>query len=1424
MSIFEKIPNLVAKCNAKSIQNKNMNESLTAELERYKERVKLFKEWQKVDLNDREKYIEKQMNDMNLNRNAKFAAFQKEIDSLKFSLLKNVKDNETLMTKINVLKTQSKEKEDKYNEKEIDFEKKIKELENIVFKVGQYAQTMHRLTKPQVFYDDTHKQALGYQNPFYLKKAQWIKPTLYDGFVISRQHAVIYMVDFEETLTLDEESRSKMLKQQNDPLFQEKKINISPVNYSKLNNISEHFQNHFVQPKELSAEQDFWLPISNPVSEQLVVQPTLVKIEVHTCSLGKSKKHTHKPKSEDTIQEKLYLLHMDLCGPMRVENINEKKYILVIVDDYSRFTWMKFLHSKDENPEFVIKFLKMIQVLLNTSIRYIRTDNGTEFVNQTLKSYYEDVEISYQTSVARTPQQNDVVKRRNQTLVKAIHTMLIFLKAPLYLWAEDLLFQPMFNEYFNPPPSVVSLVHVVAAPRPAGLIGSPLLTLIDQAALSASTSSTTHETQSPVVSKGFEEQLQPTQCVDDLFLDLLSLEPINVANKNMTIYQMDVKIAFLNGKLHEVVYVSQPEGFVDPDNPTHMYRLKKVLYGLKQALQAWYDMLLSFLLSQKFSKVSSKFKMSMMGKMSFFLGLQNSQSPRGIFINQTKYALEILKKYGMDSSDPVDTPLMEKTKLDADLHRKTVDLTHYHWMIGSLMYLTSSRLDLVFAVCMCARYQARPTEKHLHDDTRKSTSESAQFLGDRLVSSSSKKKKSMAISSTEASYIALSGYIEVFKKILNICPRVQGVVFAKTPYEESMLTFLIELGYKGQLKKLPSMKSKMDILWGMFHKENVDYPALIWENFQYQIDYKLAKLGRRKIMPYLRFTKLIINHFLSQHKSLAKLKHLYINTIKDDGVLNKLKFAKTGEEFQEYGRAIPDTMLNEDIKQSKAYQTFLYLSTSLIPPKKTKGKGSKRKKQAVTPKKKGSISAKDYIILDPHAGLKLEKSISLTEAEEEEAARRVYANHERLVMESNESDGEPTNRPTGRRRPSASKKISRIQSQTRGSSKGAGVELEVLDESICIFTTSSEGTGITLGVLDEVKGGSEAKVKSTIDWGSKNEKGVQQDDQDDDDNDRSIDIEKTDDDEETDDEYVDDDDYVHNDVNEKMKYVKVLVIRKDDAEVSDAAKADVEKTKEVKGDYKKVRLALTSSSLYVSLGFGNQFLNLSSDKSTVATVKDAADVEINSLLDIQIQQEVHLIQYPTLLNVPVSVIPKQPIPTLSLTLTTKTLISTIPPPPPIVSTISSVKQQTTPIPTPPNHYYSSKSQVPSAVNEYPGLSLGYTLQKETSSFDLRKPLPLKDRPGQLTVASEYFFNNDLEYLKSSDPEKKYTTSITKTKAAGYELVGIIHSDDGNPTSANIKQALRQEEQVEEILVLLRAKMTRALYMIRDVQGARRMVT
>ncbi|GKC79523.1 retrovirus-related pol polyprotein from transposon TNT 1-94 [Tanacetum coccineum] len=199
-----------------------------------------------------------------------------------------------------------------------------------------------------------------------------------------------------------------------------------------------------------------------------------------------------------------------------------------------------------------------------------------------------------------------------------------------------------------------------------------------------------------------------------------------VAHMNMVVYQMDVKTVFLNGNLREEVYVSQPDGFVDKDNPNHVYKLKKALYGLKQAPRAWYDMLSSFLIFQNFSKglVDPTLFIRKEGKELLLI----SQSPRGIFINQSKYALESLKKYGV-----------EKSKLDEGKEGKPIDPSHYCGVIGTLLYLTTN------------------TDHAGCQDTRRSTSGSMQLLGDRLVCWSSKRQKSAAISSTEAEYIALSG-------------------------------------------------------------------------------------------------------------------------------------------------------------------------------------------------------------------------------------------------------------------------------------------------------------------------------------------------------------------------------------------------------------------------------------------------------------------------------------------------------------------------------------------------------------------------------------------------------------------------------------------------------------------------------------------
>nr|GFA77507.1 hypothetical protein [Tanacetum cinerariifolium] len=401
----------------------------------------------------------------------------------------------------------------------------------------------------------------------------------------------------------------------------------------------------------------------------------------HPCAMGKSTKKSHKPKSEDTNQEKLYLLHMDLCGPMRVESVNGKKYILVIMDDYSRYTWVKFLLSKDETPMFIIKFLKMIQVRLNVPVRCIRTDNGTEFVNQTLRDYYEEVGISHETSVARSPQQNSklpdlsffyvfgalcypkndsdnlgklqpkadigifigyaptkkafrIYNRRTRRIMETIHvdfdelttlasehhssgpalnemisgtisSGLVPTSSPSTSYVPpsrnnwDLLFQSMFNELLNPPPSVVNQTPEAITPiaeviPPEALIQSCWIEAIQEELNEFERLKVWELVPRPdqvmvitlkwiykvkldelggilknkarLVARGyrqeegidFEESFAPVARLEAIWIFLAY-----AAHKNMVVYQMDVKTTFLNGNLREDVYVSQPDGFVD---------------------------------------------------------------------------------------------------------------------------------------------------------------------------------------------------------------------------------------------------------------------------------------------------------------------------------------------------------------------------------------------------------------------------------------------------------------------------------------------------------------------------------------------------------------------------------------------------------------------------------------------------------------------------------------------------------------------------------------------------------------------------------------------------------------------------------------------------------------------------------------------
>ncbi|GJT02594.1 retrovirus-related pol polyprotein from transposon TNT 1-94 [Tanacetum coccineum] len=386
---------------------------------------------------------------------------------------------------------------------------------------------------------------------------------------------------------------------------------------------------------------------------------------------------------------------MDLCGLMRIESINEKKYILIIVDDYSRFTWVKFLRSKDETLEFVIKFLKMIQVRLNATVRNIRMDNGTKFVNQTLKTYYEDVGIAHQTSVAPTPQQNDIVERRNQTLVEATRATLIFSKAPL---KPDLKYFHVFGALCYPTNDSEDLGKLKTKVDIGIFIGySPVKKAYQiynrRTRLIMETIHGDFDELTAMASKQFgsgpEHKLMTLGTIS-LRLEQTHSSPILYVPRSKKDWDILYRPMFDEYFQPSPKVVSQllPVVAPIPDNTTGTPSSTFIDQNAPTASTSPTS-------TETLSPIISK-------------GVEEYQPTH--LLNQ---ALEILKKYGMEFSDLVDTPMVKRTKLDEDLQGTPVHPTRYRGMIGSLMYLTSSILYLVFAVCMCARYQAKPTEKHL---------------------------------------------------------------------------------------------------------------------------------------------------------------------------------------------------------------------------------------------------------------------------------------------------------------------------------------------------------------------------------------------------------------------------------------------------------------------------------------------------------------------------------------------------------------------------------------------------------------------------------------------------------------------------------------------------------------------------------------
>ncbi|GJV45144.1 hypothetical protein Tco_1429680 [Tanacetum coccineum] len=285
LSVIEQLKTQVADYTKVNLKNKSVNNTIIVELERYKEQVKVLNEGPNVDLKNKDNVSDS-------------CAQSVEIDRLNQTLSEHLKEKEYLMQTVSLLKDNFKKEESRNIDREIALEKRIKQLDNIVFKRDQSTQIVHMLTKLQFFYDHTTKQALGFQNPFYQKKAQQLEPKLYVGDIIEKTNLIV-ISDSEETLILAEESRSKMLLKQQDPMMLEKKVNTTPIIYDVLNQLSQDFKTRFVPQTELSAEQDFWSknsmnspePTLSSTPTKVEVPKELPKVSMVNTSLKKLKYH-----------------------------------------------------------------------------------------------------------------------------------------------------------------------------------------------------------------------------------------------------------------------------------------------------------------------------------------------------------------------------------------------------------------------------------------------------------------------------------------------------------------------------------------------------------------------------------------------------------------------------------------------------------------------------------------------------------------------------------------------------------------------------------------------------------------------------------------------------------------------------------------------------------------------------------------------------------------------------------------------------------------------------------------------------------------------------------------------------------------------------------------------------------------------------